>query len=115
MSLEGALVERFAADVKSLVEGGTSVIDAIGEAAGAVVADAADFGEDLTVAARGAVAGAIVASADLVVTAEAAAAAAANGAINAAADVSSNAAGRVRDVVVGFIEGTKVVVDEVVN
>jgi len=115
MSLEQALIERFAADVEALIEGGTDVLVAINETAKTVVAEAADLGEDLTLAAAGAVGGAIVVAGAVAITFEEAAAAAANGAVDAAADVSTNAAVRVRDAISGTIKGVKVIVTSVVD
>jgi hypothetical protein len=115
MSLETGLIERFTKDVTALIEGGTDVLVAINETARTVVSEAADLGEDLTLAAAGAVAGAIVVAGEVAVTFEEAAAAAANGAVNAAADVSTNAAVRVRDAISGSIKGVKVIVTEVVG
>jgi hypothetical protein len=115
MSLEQGLIERFTKDVTSLIEGGTDVLVAINETAKTVVSEAADFGEDLTLAAAGVVAGAISVAGQVAVTFEDAAAAAANGAVDAAADVSTNAAGRVRDAIVGTVKGVKVIVTTVVD
>lgn len=115
MSLEQGLIERFAKDVQAAIDGGTDVLVAINTTAKTVVSEAADFGEDLTLAAAGAVSGAIVVAGSVAVTFEEAAKAAANGAVDAAAEVSTNAAARVRDSVVGTIKGVKVIVSEVVG
>jgi hypothetical protein len=115
MSLEQGLIERFAKDVTAAIAGGTDVLVAIGDTARTVVSEAAEFGEDLTIAAAGVVAGAIVVAGQVAVTFEDAAAAAANGAVDAAADVSTNAAVRVRDSIVGTVKGVKVIVTSVVE
>ena len=86
-----------------------ALLEAVGLTSRTAVSEASAIGADLTIAAVGAVEGAIDVAKETGLNVEEAAAAAATGAIEAAGDVSSAAAVRVRRSVEGTIQGVKVV------
>jgi hypothetical protein len=77
MSLETTVIERLKTDVVALIDAAPEVLAALGDAARALVAEAAELGTDLAETAVATVKGAIGAAGDLAVEAEDAASAAA--------------------------------------